>query len=50
MIAGLLLVVVGAAVMCAGLTWAWGPAVYLGGVIVVGGSVVCLDGYEKGVQ
>ena len=50
MIAGLLLVVVGAVVMGAGLAWVWGPAVYVGGVIVVGGAVVWLDGYEEGVR
>ena len=50
MIAGLLLVVVGAAVMGAGLTWVWGPAVYVGGVIVLGGAAVWLDSYERGMQ
>lgn len=49
MIAGLLLGVVGVVVMGAGLAYVWGPAVYMGGVIVLAGAAVWLDGYEKGV-
>ena len=50
MIAGLLLAVVGAVVVGAGLAWVWGPAVYVGGVIALAGAAVWLDGYEKGVR
>lgn len=48
MIAGLLLVLIGAVSMGAGLAWVHGLSVYVGIVIVAGGAWVCLDDYERG--